>query len=56
MRLLINRLIVRYLLLLYATFGFFLILVFAIQTYAKALEANINVTEMDFFNGHLVAP
>lgn len=48
MRLLTNRLIVRYLLMLCATFGLFLILVFAIQTYAKSLEAKINVTEMDF--------
>ncbi|MFO7812144.1 MAG: bifunctional diguanylate cyclase/phosphodiesterase [Pelovirga sp.] len=48
MHLLTNRLIVRYLLMLCATFGLFLILVFAIQTYAKSLEADINVTEMDF--------
>ena len=48
MRQLTNQLIVRYLLMLCVTFGLLLVLVFAIQTYAKSLEAAINATELDF--------
>ncbi|MBE0496336.1 MAG: GGDEF and EAL domain-containing protein [Campylobacterales bacterium] len=48
MQYLANKLVVRYLLLLCATFVFFFVVIFSLQAYVRSLENAINKTEAEF--------